>query len=83
MSAHAFGADASQLGYTITLLQQQASVQWVADANAAIKTLTAAQTAIQKSITQISAIIKSAQNISTALGILDQVIALAAKFAPV
>jgi hypothetical protein len=82
VSAHAFGADAAQLSYTVTMLQQQASVQWVADANDAIKTVTAAQAAIQQSITQINAIIKSAQNITTALNILDQVIALAAKLAP-
>jgi hypothetical protein len=83
VSGHAFGADAAQLDYTISLLQKKIAVQWTVQANDAIQTITAAQTAVQASITSLDGIIAAANKIGSGLAILDQVVALAAKFAPV
>jgi hypothetical protein len=83
VSGRAFGADAAQLDYTISLLQKKIAVQRTVQANDAIQTITAAQTAVQASITSLDGIIAAANKIGSGLAILDQVVALAAKFAPV
>jgi hypothetical protein len=83
VTAHAFGADVSQLDYTITLLQEQIAVQWTVQANDAIQTIDDAETAVQAAVTGLDGIIAAAAGFGTALTILDQVIELAAKFAPV
>jgi hypothetical protein len=83
VTAKKFGVDAGQLDVQIELLQDKITVEWVAEAGSATATLAAGQKAISANIAAIDKIIASGKTITTALGIMDQIIQLATKIIPV